>query len=106
MEQDIVIIIGMYKSLGIIGTIIAGAWYISHRLTKVETNVSGFDKRLTSLEGRLDNAFSGSSPLSLLPKGEAILEESGLKKHIEDNKDQFIEHCGKRRFIRYTKFRF
>src|SRR3989344_4739624 len=57
METDIIINIGIYKTLGIISTLVVGAWYASHRLTKVETEVNGFDKRLTGLEGRMDGDF-------------------------------------------------
>lgn len=54
METDIIINIGIYKTLGLICTLIAGAWYASHRFTKVEMEIRGFDKRLTWLEGRMD----------------------------------------------------
>ena len=99
MEQNIVIYIGIWKTLGIIATIIGGvawgAWYASSRLTRVETKVDGFETRLTSLEGRLDNAFASGSPVSLLPKGEIIIKESGLKKYIEDNKEKLLSQCEK-----------
>ncbi|MCX6765332.1 MAG: hypothetical protein NT148_02225, partial [Candidatus Nealsonbacteria bacterium] len=93
MEQNILITIGMYKFLGVIGTLIAGSWYASHRLTRVETKVDTFDTRLTNMEGRMDNAFSGASPIALLPKGQLILEESSLKKYIDDHKDQLLDNC-------------
>jgi len=94
MEQNIIINIGIYKALCIIGTIIAGAWYASHRLTKVETNVEGFDKRLTNIEGRMDASFGNGSPIKLLAKGELILEKSGLKKYIDDNFQSLKRQCG------------
>src|SRR5271154_1617446 len=93
MEQNIVIYIGIYKTGGIIATIILGAWYASHRLTKVETKVDGFDTRLTTLEGRVDRLFEGQSPIALLSKGAKILEESGLKQWIENNKADLTKQC-------------
>ncbi|OHA23889.1 MAG: hypothetical protein A3B11_02005 [Candidatus Taylorbacteria bacterium RIFCSPLOWO2_01_FULL_44_26] len=93
METDIIINIGIYKTLGIISTLVVGAWYASHRLTKVETEVNGFDKRLTGLEGRMDGAFSSASPIALLEKGKDILIGSGLKDYIDKNKDILISQC-------------
>ena len=93
METDITINIGAYKALGIIGTLIAGAWYASHRLTKVETEVSGFDRRLTGLEGRMDGAFSSASPVALLEKGKDVLVGSGLKAYIDSHRDILMSQC-------------
>ncbi len=91
-ETNLVINIGIYKTLGLIATLIAGAWYLSHRLTKVETKVGGVASRMSSLEGRMDKAFSGGSPIQLLPKGQKILTESGLKEWIDNNENLF-ENC-------------
>lgn len=97
METNLIIYIGIYKTLGIIATIIGGvgwgAWYSATRLTRVETKVDGFDNRLTNLEGRLDNAFASRSPVALLPKGQIILEDSGLKKYIDDKKEELLAQC-------------
>ncbi len=93
MEQNIIVTIGIYKFLGVIGTLIVGSWYASHRLTRVETKVDTFDTRLTNMEGRLDHAFAGASPVALLPKGQLVLVDSGLKKYIDDHKDQMLDNC-------------
>jgi len=93
METNLIINIGIYKALGLMTSLILGAWYLSHRLTKVETKVDGFDTRLTNLNGRMDNAFSGASPLALLPKGNLILEDSGLKKYIDENREELLVQC-------------
>ena len=50
MEQVIIINIGAYKMLGLIATIIGGAWYASARFTKIESEVKGVDKRLERIE--------------------------------------------------------
>ena len=52
-ESTIIINIGIYKTLSLIGVLITGAWYLSHRLTKIETKFEGFDKRLTWVEDYL-----------------------------------------------------
>ncbi len=93
METTLIINIGIYKTLGLIVTLIVGAWYLSCRLTRVETKVDGFDTRLTNLSGRMDNAFDGASPIALLPKGRLIIEDSGLKKYIDDNKEELLVQC-------------
>ena len=108
METNIIINIGIYKMLGLIGTLVLGTWYASHRLTKVETEVTSFDKRLTNMEGRfdkrltnmegrIDKSFSSASPVALLERGLKILNSSGLKKYIDANKavllEQFKSKC-------------
>lgn len=102
MVQNFVINIGIYKLLTILTSLIAGAWYLSHRLTKVETKVEdfritieGFDGRLINLSGRLDKAYSSNSPIALLPKGATILEDSGLKKFIDEKREVFLPDCKK-----------
>jgi hypothetical protein len=96
-ETNIVINVGIGKLLAIIvsvcGTLIGGSWYISSKLTKVETKVGDFESRLTTLTGRFDLAYSSSSPISLKPKGNEFLENSGLKKYIEDKKDWLLSQC-------------
>lgn len=97
MEQNIIIHIGSYEALAVIVTvvaaIVAGTWKAASKLTEVVLKIDIFEDRLTSMEGRLDSVFAGASPLSLLPKGEKILEESGLKQFIDDRKEHFLEQC-------------
>ena len=93
METNLIINIGIYKTLSLMATLVVGAWYASYRLTKVETEVKGFDKRLTGLEGRMDLAFSSASPVALLEKGQKVLLESGLKDYIDRNRDQLLCQC-------------
>ncbi len=95
--ENLVINIGVGESLTIIfsgiGLLVSGAWFLSSRLTRVETKVDGFDTRLTNFEGRFDNAFGSASPISLKPTGAKALEESGLKKWIDDNKERLVLDC-------------
>jgi hypothetical protein len=93
MEQNIVIYIGMWKALTLIAAVVLGAWYAGHRFGEIETKVGGFETRLTNLEGRLDTAFGSKSPIALLPRGEVILNESGLKNYIDERKDDLLNKC-------------
>ena len=93
MEQNFVIYIGIWKALTIIASIVVGTWIASKKLARVETKVDMFETRLTGMEGRLDSAFSSASPIKLLPKGETILNDSGLKKYIDDRKDELLSKC-------------
>lgn len=99
METTFVIYIGIFKTLGIIvtfvGSLLWGAWYIASRLTKVETKVEGFDTRLTNFEGKQSNVFASASPISLKPIGVEALEGSGLKKWIDDHKNELLTHCAR-----------
>lgn len=79
--------------LGIIGTLLALAWYASARLTRVETKIEGLETRLTILEGRAPDFFKYESPVSLTAEGEQLLNESGLKKYVDDNAENFFGQC-------------
>lgn len=109
-EQNIIIYISIAKFLwtlatislsavGIISAIISFAWYLSGRLTKVETKVDNFDARLGTVEtllgGNLGKLFAKASPLKLLPKGEKILIDSGLKEYSDKHKESILAECKK-----------
>lgn len=90
---EIVIKIGIWEILGIV---VAGGfivWRASARFTKVETLIDGIKERLTRIEGSSSGAFGQSSPINLLPKGQELLEKSGLKQYIDDNKDSLLDFC-------------
>ena len=50
-------------------------------------------ERFSALEGKMSGFFATASPVSLLPKGVKIIEKSGLKKYIDDHKDDFMKQC-------------
>ena len=93
IEQNIVVYIGIYKALGLVATVIGGAWFISRKLTRVETKVDNCENQITNLTGRLDNLYASSSPITLLKKGTTILEDSGLKKYIDEKKEELLSQC-------------
>lgn len=81
--------------LGIVGSLVGVAWYISGKLSKNETLLGGIDKRLTELEGRFYGTFQSGSPINLTEVGNKFLEESGLKAYIDSNKEKFLSDCHK-----------
>lgn len=93
MEQNIVIYIGIWKTLGLFATVVLGTWYAAYRLGKVETKVGTLETSVSTLGGRVDHLYDGQSPVALLPKGVKILEESGLKKWIDSNRGDLLEKC-------------
>ena len=100
IETTFIFNIGMYQLLGIVASIVIGAWYLSGRLARVETKVEGFDTRLTNFEGRLDNAFGSASPISLKPTGIKALEESGLKNWIDNKREKLVSECETKNIVK------
>jgi hypothetical protein len=76
-----------------------------HTLDKLEKDVENIIKpdlkdvreRFATLEGKSQNLFVQHSPISLTKKGEKILNESGLKIYIDDDKDLLSAACSKDR---------
>lgn len=58
---------------------------------KIEPDLKDVRERFAALEGSLGKTFAGASPIRLLPKGEQILNESGLKKYIDENQKTLLE---------------
>lgn len=95
MDTNIVINISSSKAIGLGAVVIVGSWWIATNFGSLKEAVKNFSERLTNLEGRVDEAFKSSSPISLLPRGKKILEDSGLKEWIDNKKDELIESCKK-----------
>jgi hypothetical protein len=72
--------------LGIMGTLIALAYYTNGRFTRVETNYEWLADTVRDLAIKTENistrAFESSSPLSLTATGEQLLRDSGLKSYM------------------------
>lgn len=101
--------------IGAVSPILVGAWWlrgkidnlhqISKDISKLETSSKAFEERFNSLhsefsalKGGIDRDrehYSGlvkaKSPLSLTERGLKVLEESGGKKYIDENKDALIK---------------
>ncbi len=97
MEQNIIITIGFWKFIcgfaSLASMIVVAAWKFSGRLGKTDGLIEGIVERLKNLEMKNTGTASTSSPIKLLEKGERILNESGLKKFIDDNKEKFLNDC-------------
>lgn len=78
--------------LGIIGTLIALAYYANGRFTRIETNVGWLADTVRDLSIRAENmsakAFDVRSPIALTQTGEQLLRDSGLKAYIDRNRDE------------------
>jgi hypothetical protein len=63
----------------------------------IRPDLQNVRERFASLEGSLGKTFASASPVKLLPKGVQILNDSGLKKYIDDNRayllDRFKRKC-------------
>jgi len=88
----ITINIGWEYFLGIIGMLIALAYYANGRLTRLETNFDWLAVGLRDLSIKIENvstkAFEVDSPISLTATGERLLRDSGLKSYIDRRLDE------------------
>ena len=88
----IAINIGWEYFLGIIGMVVALAYYANGRLTRLETNFDWLAAGLRDLSIKIENvsakAFEVSSPISLTATGERLLRDSGLKSYIDRRRDE------------------
>ncbi len=50
-------------------------------------------ERMASMEGKTSTLFQANSPISLTPKGQRFLEQSGIKQFIDDNKEDLMRQC-------------
>lgn len=96
MEQTIVVNIDTWRLLTILSAIVAWTWYTAYRLGKVETKVETLDAGVAALRGRVDDLYAGRSPARLLFRGAKILEESGLRRWIDENRAALLGQCRKR----------
>lgn len=87
--------IGWEYFLGVMASLIFVAWYSGSRFTRIEVIIESILLRLTAIEGKSGSSFAGASPLKLLPKGQTILIESGLREYLENDKTTLLASCGK-----------
>lgn len=77
--------------LGIIGTLLAIAYYAQGRFTGLETDVTWLKEMVSELtiraENQLTKFFTNKSPASLTPAGHAALKASGLKSYIDAHRN-------------------
>lgn len=108
--EGTIITIGLIEALTLIGSLIAtiflAAWRLSGSISRLDATITGlltrlddFHDRLINIEGKGNNAFQSSSPVSLTEKGKRIVEETGLKPFIDEHKDEFIQRCAKEKNV-------
>lgn len=95
--NNVVIYINWEYFLGLVGTLIALAYYANGRFTRIETSVEWLTETLRDLKLSSENnsakLFSVRSPISLTTRGRHVLILSGLKSYIDDHKGQLIAQC-------------
>jgi hypothetical protein len=104
--NDLVITVSWEFFLGILGSIIALAYYTNGRFTRLETNVEWLTDALHEVTIRAENTssklFDANSPVSLTKGGRRSLEESGLKSYIDLRKRDLLDQLrGAARFDLY-----
>ena len=95
--DEILIKINWIYFLGIIGALIVVAYYSGSRFSKIETDVGWIKDILKGLKIDIGNrdvgAFQKNSPVELSDKGVKFLNDSGMKKYIDERKNDFITQC-------------
>ena len=80
--------------LGIIGSLLAIAYYAQGRFTALETDVDWLKETISELTIRAENVraklFKSSSPVSLTPVGYIALKGSGLRSYIDTNRTALL----------------
>jgi len=99
--DGLVIKVGWEYFLGIMLGLLGVAWYSNGRFSKLEASMEWVKFILKELkitgENKDTKAFTVRSPKSLTPKGKDLLEKSGIRKYIEENKDALLELCEKKK---------
>jgi len=104
--NDLVINISWEFFLGILGSIIALAYYANGRFTRLETNFDWLSEALRDLTIRAENIssklFDTGSPVSLTRAGRKFLEESGLELYIDLRRRDLVDEL--RRTVRFDVY--
>jgi hypothetical protein len=81
--SDLIINIGWEYFLGILGSMIAMAYYANGRFTRLETNYEWLAHAIRDLTIKAENIssklFDTGSPVALTRSGQRFLEKSGAK---------------------------
>jgi hypothetical protein len=92
--SDLAINISWEFFLGIIGSIIALAYYASGRFARLETNFDWLAEAVRDLTVKAENIsaklFDAGSPVALTYAGRRFLEKSGLKSYIDARKTELV----------------
>jgi hypothetical protein len=90
--NNVIINVNWEYFLGLIGTLIALAYYANGRFTRLETSVEWLTETFRALKLASENSsaklFGIGSPVSLTADGERALSLSGLKSYIDTHKER------------------
>ena len=93
--DGIVITIGWEYFLGVMGALIAIAYYSNGRLTALETNICWLKEMISELSIKTENAsaklFKNGSPVSLTSTGYHALARSGLRSFVDAHRRTLLE---------------
>jgi hypothetical protein len=99
--SDLAVNISWEYFLGIIGSIVALAYYTNGRFTRLETNFEWLAEAVRDLTIKAENIsaklFDAGSPVALTNTGRRFLERSGLKSYIDARKTQLVAQLQARR---------
>lgn len=92
--DNVVITISWEFFLGIIGSLIAIAYYTNGRFTGIETDVDWLKEMISELLINAENIhsrlFKIGSPVSLTATGYHVLHRSGLKSYIDTKRSRLL----------------
>jgi hypothetical protein len=95
--NNVIININWEYFLGLVGTIIALAYYANGRFTRLETSVEWLTETFRGLKIASENGsmklFDTASPVSLTTVGWHVLKESGLESYIDTHEGRLTAHC-------------
>ena len=104
--NNVIININWEYFLGLVGTLIALAYYANGRFTRLETSVEWLTETFRGLKIASENSsaklFGVGSPVSLTREGERVLSLSGLKSYIDTHEERLTAQC--RRNSSYDRY--
>jgi hypothetical protein len=101
--NNVIININWEYFLGLIGTLIALAYYANGRFTRLETSVEWLTETFRGLKIASENSaaklLGTHSPIALTREGERILSESGLKVYIDARRKRLTSKLRSHRIL-------
>jgi hypothetical protein len=95
--NNVTISINWEYFLGLLGTLIALAYYANGRFTRLETSVEWLTETFRGLKIASENGsmklFDTASPVSLTKVGWHVLKESGLESYIDTQEERLTAQC-------------
>jgi hypothetical protein len=95
--NNVIININWEYLLGLVGTLIALAYYANGRFTRLETSVEWLTETFRGLKIASENSaaklFGVGSPVSLTREGERVLNLSGLKSYVDAHRERLTAQC-------------